>query len=82
MVGCYPEVGERVRCLVVKSSFTQAILKIIEVGETRAKIEYKAVLKGNSVGEEIYVCDSVKTGDIIDCIVISCGDNFIVVSKI
>lgn len=77
----YPEVGKKVKCQVVKSSFVQAVLKIIEVDGLPAPTNYKAILKGNSVGEEIYVCDSIKTGDVIDCVVVSYGDNAIFVAQ-
>ncbi|KAM0679693.1 hypothetical protein GINT2_002102 [Glugoides intestinalis] len=76
----YPELGKKVKCQVVKSSFVQAVLKIIEVDGFTPPTLYKAILKGNSIGEEIYVCDSIKTGDIIDCIVVSYGDNAIFVA--
>lgn len=77
----YPEIGAKLKCPVIKASFTQAVLKVLEVDGQVAVVDYKAVLKGNSVGEEIYVCDSLKNGDLIDCTVISCGDNYITVAN-
>lgn len=78
----YPEVGVTVKCIVTRSTFTQAILKIIEIDGYKTEVDYKAILKGNAIGEEIYVCDSVKMGDILDCVVISIGDTAIFVSKV
>lgn len=78
----YPDVGTRVKCVVTKASFAQATLRIVDVEGVETAVHYKAVLKGNSVGEEIYVCDKVKTGDIIECVVLSHGDNAIFVSPL
>lgn len=77
----YPEIGKKVKCIVLKSGFVNAILKIIEIEGFKTPIEYKAILKGNSVGEEVYVCDSIKEDDILDCIVVSIGDSAIFVSQ-
>lgn len=78
----FPEIGNKVLCSVLKASFTQAILKIIEIEDTPSIIDYIVILKGNSVGEEIYVCDSIKEGDIIKCIITSFSDNGIYVTKL
>lgn len=78
----YPEVGTNVKCLVVKSSFAQATLKILEIEGVPVSADYRATIKGNSIGEEAYVCDKIKTGEIIECCVLSYGDNTIFVSQI
>lgn len=78
----YPEIGTTLRCVVLKSSFSQAILKILEVENVKTPVDYRVILKGNSVGEEIYVCDKIKVGEEIDCIVTSYGENGIYVSTL
>lgn len=78
----YPEIGAKVKCVVQKASFTQAILKIIEIEGFKSLVNYRAIIKGMGVGEEIYVCDQIKTGDLIDCVVISNGDNGLFVSQL
>lgn len=78
----YPEIGKRVKCLVVKSSFIQATLKIVEVEGKPAKTDYKAILKANTIGEDSYLCDKLKQGEYIDCVVVSCGDTAVFVTRV
>lgn len=78
----YPEIGKKVKCSVLKTSFAQAELKILEIEGFETPVNYRAIIKGNSVGEEIYVCDKIKRNDIIECVVVSYGDNVIVVSQL
>lgn len=78
----YPEIGTKVKCVVLKSSFTQIELKITEVDGFVTPVNYRAVLKGNAVNEEIYVCDKIKRNDTIDCVVVSFSDNAIVLSQL
>lgn len=78
----YPDIGTRAKCLVTKASFAQATLKILEIEGVETAVHYKAILRGNSVGEEIYVCDKIKTGDVIECMVLWHGDNAIFVSQL
>ena len=78
----YPEIGYRVKCLVLRTSFAQADLKILEIEGFETPINYKAILKGNSIAEEIYINDKIKRSEIIDCVVVSYGENSIVVSQI
>lgn len=77
----YPDIGKRVRCRVLRASFAQANLSIIEIEGRPSRIAYRAILKGTGFGEGIYVCDSMKAGDVVDCFVISYGDNAIFVSQ-
>ncbi len=77
----FPEVGSKVLCGVIKSTFSQAILKIMEIEDVSTEIEYKVILKGNSVGEEVFVCDTIKEFDKIRCIITSISDTGIFVSK-
>jgi exosome complex RNA-binding protein Csl4 len=78
----YPEIGSNVKCLVLKTSFAQAELRIVEIEGFETPVNYRAVLKGNSVAEEIYISDKIQKNDLIDCVVISFGENSIVVSQI
>lgn len=77
----YPDVGTRVRCVVAKASFAQAVLRIVDVEGVPAAASYKAILKGNSVGEDAYVCDKIRTGDVVECVVLSHGDSAVFVSQ-
>lgn len=77
----YPDVGARVKCVVAKASFAQAVLRIVDIEGTPTAVGYRAILRGNSVGEGVYVCDKVRTGDVIDCVVLSHGDNAVFVSQ-
>ena len=77
----FPEIGTKVKCCVLKSTFPHAILKIIEVEGLQSPIEYKAILKSTAFGEGVYICDKIKAGDLIDCFVISIGDSAIFVSQ-
>lgn len=78
----YPDIGSKVKCSVIKSSFAQATLKILEIEGQETPVSYKVILKGSSVGEEVYVCDKIKVGDIVECIVTSYGENSIFVSQL
>lgn len=78
----YPEIGCKVKCQVLKALFTQADLKIIEIEGFETPVNYRAVLKGNSVSEEVYVNDKIKHNEIIECVVVSYGENSIVVSQL
>lgn len=78
----YPEIGNTVKCSVLRSSFSQAVLKILEIEGVKTPVEYKVILKGNSVGEEVYVCNKIKVGDEIECVVTSYGDGGIYVSPL
>lgn len=78
----HPEVGSRVKCAVVKSSFAEALVTILEVDGVPAAVNYRATIRGNGVGEEVYVCDKFKTGDVVECSVLSYGENTIFVSPV
>lgn len=77
----YPELGSKVKCLVTKSSFAQATLNIVEVDGMDAPVDYKAIMKGTAVREELYVCDRIKKGELVSCVVVSYGDHVIFVSR-
>lgn len=77
----YPDVGARVKCVVAKASFAQAVLRIVDIEGIPTAVGYRAIVKGNSVGEDVYVCDKIRTGEVIDCVVLSHGDNAIFVSQ-
>lgn len=66
---------------MVASSFAAATLSIVEVGDVPSKIAYRAVLKGNAFSEGVYVCDRVRPGDVVDCLVVAYSDSAIVVSQ-
>ena len=78
----YPEIGCKVKCLVLKTSFAQEELKILEIEGFETPVNYKAVLKGNSVAEEVYVNEKIKRNDKIDCVIVSFGENSIIVSQV
>ena len=78
----YPEIGSKVKCSIIKTSFAQVELKIEEVDGFKTPVYYRALLKGSSVGEEVYLSDKVQRSDVIDCIVVSYSDKYIVVSQL
>lgn len=69
-----PEVGMSVKARVIKSTFTQATLQIFEVENHKTFIEYKAFMRPAEFSGDQYLCDKVKKGDILDCIVLFIGD--------
>ena len=77
----YPQIGGAVRCRVLRASSTQATLSIVEADGKPTIIAYKAILKGTGFAEEIYLCDKMKYGDMIDATVLSYGDGCIFVSQ-
>ncbi|KAI5148058.1 hypothetical protein ENBRE01_0072 [Enteropsectra breve] len=78
----FPEIGKTVKCTVIKASFGHAMLKITEVENQKTLIEYKAIMKTAEFSEGNYICDKLKSGDIIDCIVVAYSDSGICVSQI
>lgn len=78
----FPEIGSAVTCKAIKVTFTQAILQVIRVENIVTEIGYKVILKGNSLGEDIFLNDQIKEGDIIECIITSTSEGGIFVNRI
>jgi exosome complex RNA-binding protein Csl4 len=76
----FPEIGRRARAKVTKSTFTQAMLRIFEVEGQKTAIEYRAVLRPAEFNTNEFICDRVRKGDVIDCVIVSYGDAGIFVS--
>lgn len=77
----YPSVGDRARCTVVRPSCAQAILHIFEVEGAPTPIVYRAILKGTGFSESEYVCDRLRRGDVLEVVIISYGENGLLVSE-
>ncbi|KAL6121064.1 hypothetical protein NUSPORA_02083 [Nucleospora cyclopteri] len=74
-----PHIGKKVKCHVLTTSFVQSIAEITEIEGKPVIYPLKAIIKNNddiNVTHEI----KVKKGEEVYCIVVSYGDNGIILN--
>ncbi|CAF1292992.1 unnamed protein product [Didymodactylos carnosus] len=73
------KIGERVTCLVIKSTPPQLHLQITHIDNKKTSVNYKAILRLQDYRmnvENVHLDDHFRRGDVFDAIVISYGDSY------
>lgn len=78
----FPTIRSKLKCVVSKVSFNQAILTVLEVDDKKPATKYTCLVREQQFDENNLMCDRMKRGDIVGCIVKSYGDGILNVAII
>ncbi|AFM98138.1 hypothetical protein KMI_04g07150 [Encephalitozoon hellem] len=76
----FPEIGCKARARVVKVTFTQVVVQIFEIEKRRTAIEYRGIFRQMDFDPNAHLCDKFRKGDVVECTILSYGDNGIFVN--
>ncbi|KAI5172373.1 hypothetical protein PAEPH01_1737 [Pancytospora epiphaga] len=78
----FPEIGKKVRCRVMKATFSSAVLRVEEIEGMPSSVFYSGRIRGTALSENVFVCDTIKTGSYVECMVVGYADTELLLTEL